>query len=398
MKNKKQDHIARRTFLHHSAKASVGVGAFTFVQADRAFTTEANSKIQMGIVGTGGRGQFDGRNLVKTQKVEIVALADYFDFQMEKPANSFGVEAEKCFDGLNGYKKLLALEEVDAVLLTAAPYFRPMQFEAAIKSNKHVFAEKPIAVDPWGCHKSFEAGKEAEKKELTVGAGLQTRYEPHYQKLAKAIQEGAIGRPLLGHSTRMGGDLWRRERPNHFTERDHQIRHWLYYTWASGDFIVEMHVHNLDVFNWFTGMIPLSAYGQGGRDVRLDVGDIYDHLQVLYEYPGDFHLSHTGSQIDKGYHGSVKHIIGTEGYFDSEQGLTSEKVEPLKPGNVGDATEIEMEQFVASVLGEIPTINNSEYVTTSTFTCILGRTAAYKKQKVTWEELWNSKQRIEMPV
>lgn len=390
----------RRRFMKDATLTVSGLSAFSVMQPNQVFGSNANSMVQMGIIGTGGRGQYDGRNLIKTKKVKVIALADYFDFQMEKPSQWFEVDKANCFDGLDGYKQILAMDEVDAVLLTTAPYFRPIQFKAAIDAGKHVFAEKPIAVDPWGCREFLASGEKANKEKITVGAGLQTRYDESHQKLGKMIHDGAIGDLVFAHSTRMGGDLWRRERPDHFSELDHQIRHWLYYTWSSGDFIVEMHVHNLDVFNWFADRLPLRATGTGGRDVRLDVGDIYDHISVIYEYPNGFHLTHTGSQIEKGYHGSVKHISGSEGYYDQNSGLKTKENKTIKPeGREGirSATEMEMVHFVNSVLGEGPYINNSRYVTTSTFTAILGRTAAYLKEKVEWDDLWASNKRLEMP-
>lgn len=398
MDGTKRDDFSRRTFLKNTSIAAAGVTTFTLLQPRHIRGAEANSMINLGIIGTGGRGRYDGRNLLLTGKVKVVALADYFDFQMEEPASLFEVDKSRCYSGLDGYKQVLALEDVDAVLLTTSPHFRPVQFEAAIEAGKHAFAEKPIAVDPWGCRKFLEAGKKATEKRLTVGAGLQSRYDESRQKIAKMIHEGAIGKPVIGHSKRMGGDLWRRGRPANFTERDHQIRHWLYYLWGSGDFLVEMHVHNLDIFNWFTGMLPISAVGKGGRTVRLDVGDIYDHINVIYEYPNGFHLAHTGTQIPTGYSHSEKQIIGSEGSYDEEKGLYTREKERVTHGGIRKAAEEEMRQFVASILGERPYINNSEYVTTSTFTCILGRTAAYTGEKTTWDELWRSNKRIEMPV
>ncbi len=394
MTEKKYDSTNRRRFLQNTP---IVASTIAFMAHRTALGSEANSMIQMGIVGTGGRGQFDGRNLIKTGKVKVVALADYFDFQMIDPARDFTVEKERCYSGLDGYKQILALDEVDAVLLTAAPFFRPMQCADAIQAGKHVFAEKPIAVDAWGCRTFLEAGKEAEKKKLTLGAGLQSRYDEGRRQIAKMIHDGAIGDLLIGHSTRMGDDLWRRERPVHFTERDHEIRHWLYYVWSSGDFINEMHIHNLDIFNWFSGMLPVSAYGKGGRKVRLDVGDIFDYIQVQYEYPNGFTLSHTGTQINTGYQGSEKQIVGTLGYYDENSGLVVNNKKVAEHGDIQDATEEEMRQFVASILGERPTINNSDYVTTSTFTCILGRTAATTGEKVLWDDLWKSEQRLELP-
>ncbi len=398
MTARQETDVKRRTFLKNASITAVGATTYTLLQPRHVRGAQANSKVHLGIIGTGGRGQHDGRNLLKTGKVKIVALADYFDFQMEDPARQFEVDPSRCFDGIDGYKKIMALDDVDAVLLTTPPYFRPIHFEAAVDAGKHVFAEKPIAIDPWGCRKFLATGKEAEHKKITVGAGLQSRYDEGRQKVAKMIHEGAIGRPVIGHSKRMGGDLWRRGRPDHFTERDHQIRHWLYFLWSSGDFLVEMHVHNLDIFNWFTGMLPVSAVGSGGRDVRLDVGDIYDHISVVYEYPNDFHFAHTGTQIPTGYSGSEKQIIGTEGSYDEKAGLYTKDKERIQHGSIVQAVEEEMRQFVASILGEGPYINNSEYVTTSSFTSILGREAAYSREKVTWDVLWSSNKRIEMPV
>lgn len=387
--------VSRRNFLRTTSAAAAGI---SILQPRHVFGSKANSMVNIGIIGTGGRGRLSGRNLLKTGKAQIVALADYFDFQTQEPADQFKVDRSRSFSGLDGYKAILALDEIDAVVLTTPPYFRPQQFEDAVRAGKHVFAEKPIAVDPWGCRKFLAAGKEAERKKLTVVAGLQSRYDEGKRKIARLIQEGAMGRPLVGHSQRMGGDLWRRERPAHFTERDHQVRHWLYYLWGSGDFIVEMHVHNLDLFNWYTGMLPVSATGSGGRDVRTDVGDIYDHINVLYEYPRGFHLSHTGTQIQAGARGQESRIVGTDGYYDSSEGVKVKAGEQIQPeSNLRNAAEIEMVEFVASVLQEGPYHNNSEYVTTSSFTCILGREAAYRRSKITWKELWDSNQRVKMP-
>ncbi len=398
MQNDNQSHVSRRTFLKETSTVTSGIAAFSILQPRQVRAADSNSMVNMAIIGTGGRGRHDGRNLLKTGKVKVIALADYFDFQLTEPANLFDVPESRCFAGIDGYKKVMELEDVDAVLLTTTPYFRPIQFEAAIEAGKHAFVEKPIAVDPWGCRKFLEAGKLAKEKKLTVGAGLQTRYEPGHQKVAELIHEGAIGEPIIGHSTRMGGDLWRRTVPEPYTKLDIQTRNWLYYLWGGGDFIVEMHIHNIDVFNWFTDMLPVSAMGSGGREVRTDVGDIYDHINVVYDYPNGFHLAHTGTQIPTGCYGSVKHIIGSKGYYSSEKGLyLKDEDKFVKHEGIAKAVEEEMKQFVASVLGEGPYINNSEYVTTSTFTCILGRTAAYQNKKIMWDELWESNKRIPLP-
>lgn len=393
---KRSTSLSRRQFL--KASSAAGVSTISILNSESVFGTQANSTLQVGLIGSGGRGTSDAKSLVGTGKAQVVAIADYFDFQLEEPAREFGVSPAKCFSGIDAYSRVLEMEDVDAVMLTTPPYFRPEQFEASIEAGKHVFAEKPIAVDPWGCRKFMEAGKKAEQKNLTVVAGLQTRYADDRRKIADMIADGAIGDPVVAQSKRLGGDLWRRERLPNFTERDFQVRNWLYYLWASGDFLVEMHVHNLDVINWMSGMLPVSAYGSGGRRVRTDIGDIYDHIAVHYEYPDGFHLSHTGSQISSGYGGQEAQIIGTKGTYDTQQGLLLKSKETVPQGGLRNATDREMEVFVASALGDGPYTNNSDYVTTSTFMCVLGRTAAYRNEKVTWKELWDSNKRIEMPV
>ncbi|HLV02792.1 MAG TPA: Gfo/Idh/MocA family oxidoreductase [Acidobacteriota bacterium] len=389
--------LSRRQFL--KASSAAGVSSISILKSTTAFGTRANSMLQVGLIGSGGRGTSDAKSLVGTGKAKIVAIADYFDFQLKEPAQEFQVSSSKCYSGIDAYKRILEMDEVDAVMLTTPPYFRPEQFEAAVGAGKHVFAEKPIAVDVWGCRKFMEAGKKAAQKNLTVVAGLQTRYAEGRQKIADMIANGAIGEPVVAQSKRLGGDLWRRERLPNFTERDFQVRNWLYYLWASGDFLVEMHVHNLDVINWMSGMLPVSAYGSGGRKVRTDIGDIYDHIAVHYEYPNGFHLSHTGSQISSGYSGQEAQIIGTKGTYDTQQGLILKSKEAISQGEgLRNATDRQMEVFASSSLGEGTYTNNSEYVSTSTFMCVLGRTAAYRNEKVSWKELWDSNERIEMPV
>src|SRR5690606_13622091 len=268
--------LSRRQFL--KASSAAGVSSISILKSTTAFGMRANLMLQVGFIGSGGRGTSDAKSMVGTEKAKIVAIADYFDFQLKEPAQEFQVSSSKCYSGIDAYKRILEMDEVDAVMLTTPPYFRPEQFEAAVGAGKHVFAEKPIAVDVWGCRKFMEAGKKAAQKNLTVVAGLQTRYAEGRQKIADMIANGAIGEPVVAQSKRLGGDLWRRERLPNFTERDFQVRNWLYYLWASGDFLVEMHVHNLDVINWMSGMLPVSAYGSGGRKVRTDIGDIYDHI------------------------------------------------------------------------------------------------------------------------
>ncbi|MFH1964871.1 MAG: Gfo/Idh/MocA family oxidoreductase, partial [Acidobacteriota bacterium] len=341
----------RRDFIK-KASAVTAVSSFTILNSSTVFGTQANSMVQVGIIGTGGRGMNDGGKLLETGKAKIVALADYFDFQLERPGKEYSVAPSHRFSGLDGYKKLLDLPEVEATLHTSPPGFRPIQVEDSIAAGKHVFAEKPIAVDPWGCRKFKEVGENAKSKKLSLGVGLQTRYGLNQRKIAAAIASGAIGKPINGLVRRMSGDLWRREEPPTFSKLDHQIRHWLYYLWGSGDFITEQHIHNLDAFSWFVGSLPVSAAGRGGRTVRTDVGDIYDHFNVQFTYPDGLDLSYIGTQIPGSPSGQNTYIVGTEGSFDSTKGLTTKTGEVMEYRGVGDDNVLrEMDHFLTSIQG-----------------------------------------------
>jgi predicted dehydrogenase len=189
--------------------------------------------------------------------------------------------------------------KVDAVLLTTPPGFRPEHFSAAVSARKHVFMEKPLAVDVPGIHEVVEAGKSATSRKLTVVVGLQRHYSVAYTKCKELIDKGALGTITMAHSAWDQGDLWRREtRDKMPTQRDYEIRNWYYFKWLCGDHIVEQNIHNIDVINWMLDAHPIKAYGSGGRLVRKDIGEIYDHFNVVYEYPNQVLSNNTAVQIE----------------------------------------------------------------------------------------------------
>ena len=192
------------------------------------------------------------------------------------------------FGGYDGYRKVLALSDVDMVILGTPPAFRPVHFEAAIKAGKHVFMEKPVAVDPPGARKVMEAGDLAKQKGLAVVAGTQRRYQKVYRENAYAVSHGAIGRILGGRIWWCGGALWYTHREANESDADYMVRNWVSFAEMSGDHIVEQHVHNIDVANWFIGRPPKMALGFGGR-ARRKTGDQFDFFSIDYDYGDDRH-------------------------------------------------------------------------------------------------------------
>ena len=428
---KKQD-LSRRNFVKSTAAvtaASIAGSAFTIVKAESVRGTRANSMVQIGWVGQGGQGSRDAYLLEKTGKAKIVALADYFQYRIDnalaplKPgqqkADLANLDRKKTFRGIDAYKAIMNLGDIDAVLLTTPPGFRPEHFRSAIMAKKHVFAEKPLAVDGPGIRLVAEAGEKALAQKLSVVVGLQRHYSKAYRACKKLIDEGALGTIGLTHSAWDQGDLWQDRRAKYDkskwpTQMDWEVEHWYYFKWLCGDHIVEQNIHNIDVINWMLGAHPLRASGFGGRTARTEIGDINDHFAINYEYPKGIVSSNTCIQID-GTMGDVSETIrGSKGTFTTtagKGGTGGTRIEGARPRRGGDAPMIykyedtddlhydqEAATFVASVLGtgegEDKYRNDTKYGVESTLTAIMGRDAAYKGRVITWEEAWNSKEKL----
>src|SRR5262245_47677518 len=391
-KMKKQDSISRRTILKGAA-AATAASTFTIVNAKSVRGTAANSMVEIGWVGCGGQGTRDSQLLEATGKAKIVALADYFQDRLDKTAPSFKVDPKRAHLGIDAYKEVIG-SKVDAVLLTTPPGFRPEHFKAAAAAGKHIYAEKPLAVDVPGCHTVMEAGEKCKANNQTVIVGLQRHYSKAYRGAKKLIDEGAPGTIAMAHSAWDQGDLWRREKRGEMkSELDRQIRNWYYFTWLSGDHIVEQNIHNMDVISWMLNAHPVKAYGSGGRLWRKDIGHIYDHFNIVYEYPNQVLLNNTCVQID-GVRGDVSETIrGSKGTFTTtagKGGTGGVRIEGL-PAKRGAETPMiyayegqddkhydqEALAFVNSVLGqgegEDKYRNDAKYGVESTFMAILGR-------------------------
>ncbi|HEY7182003.1 MAG TPA: Gfo/Idh/MocA family oxidoreductase [Blastocatellia bacterium] len=411
---KKQDLVSRRTVLKGAA-AATAASTFTIINAKSVRGTDANSTVEIGFIGCGGQGTRDATNLEATGKAKIVAVADYFQDQLDKARGRFKVDPKDAHLGIDAYEEIIG-SKVDAVLLTTPPGFRPEHFKAAAAAGKHIYAEKPLAVDVPGCHTVMEAGEKCKAANRTVIIGLQRHYSKAYRGAKKLIDEGALGTIAMAHSAWDQGDLWRREKREEMkSELDWQIRNWYYFTWLSGDHIVEQNIHNMDVISWMLNAHPVKVYGSGGRLWRKDIGHIYDHFNLIYEYPNQVLLNNTCVQID-GVLGDVSETIrGSKGTFTTtagKGGTGGVRIEGLPPKRGGGETpmiykyegsddkhyEQEALAFVNSVLGqgegEDKYRNDAKYGVESTFMAILGREAAYRKECVTWDELWNSNKRL----
>ena len=284
--------LNRRDFLRASAAATAGL-ATQWTPGYAAVHAGAAETIRVGVIGCGGRGTGAARDCITSSEgVELVAMGDLFPDRIERAKASltraigdkFKVTADRTFVGFDAYQQVIA-SDVDLVILATPPGFRPEHLRAAIAGGKHVFTEKPVAVDPVGIRSVIETADLAKTKNLAVVAGTQRRHDPKYIETIRRIQAGEIGEVMAGQVYWNQGGLWTAERKPEMTDAEWQIRNWLYFTWLSGDHIVEQHVHNIDVANWVLNAHPISANGVGGRQVRTgpEYGHIYDHFAIELE-------------------------------------------------------------------------------------------------------------------
>lgn len=267
---------------------------------------------------------------------------------------------------------------------------------AAVNAGKHVFMEKPVAVDVPGVKTVLQAGQIAKQKNLGIAAGTQRRHERRYQETIKRIQDGAIGEIIYAKCYWNGGEIWVVEREPHWSDMEWQLRNWNYFCWLSGDHIVEQHVHNLDVMNWVLGAHPVRAVsGLGGRQVRTDpkYGNIYDHFAVEFEYPNGVTVFSQCRQINGCLNIVGEFVLGTKGHSDCQQTIQTGSERWRYRGPNPNPYEQEHEDLIASIRAGQP-INEAEAVAYSTMTGILGREAVYSGQAITWDDAMQSTTRL----
>lgn len=396
-------HIARRDFLKKSAviASATALGSLPF-----AAHSGVDDTIKVALVGCGGRGTgaaFDA--LASGANVKIVALADAFrdavDGAYEKlisrHADRVDVPEDHKFVGFDAYKHAIAL--ADVVLLCTSPGFRPIHFEEAVRQGKHVFMEKPVAVDIPGVRKVLAAAEQAKQKRLNVVVGLQRRYQAAYRETIQRIQDGAIGDIVSGQVYWNSGGVWVRPRTAGQTEMEYQMRNWYYFNWLCGDHIVEQHVHQIDVANWVKGSYPVSFQGTGSRAWRTgkEHGEIYDNHAVEMTYADGTviysqcrHFEGTSNRVDETFQGTKGRVYlsgSNDGVLWDWKG--NELYRHPKRGNPNPYQYEHVEFFDAISKGEYRHADG-EHGALSTLSGVIGRLASYSGKVITWEEALKS--------
>jgi predicted dehydrogenase len=400
-KKEKEPGISRRDFI----KASSTVSIAAMVSGTGILFASGSDKIRVGLIGCGVRGTGAAIDCVNSSpNVVITAMGDLFKDRLDSSLNrlkkklkkeNFLVSRDACFSGFDSFKKVIACD-VDMVILAAPPHFRPEHLKAAVEANKHIFMEKPVAVDPLGIRSIIASSNLAEKKKLGIVAGTQRRHQAHYLEIMKRIHKGAIGEIVSGQCYWNMGALWvQRAWENWFyrkskdwSDMEWHCRNWLFLTWLSGDHIVEQHVHNLDVINWAIGSHPVKCSGMGGRQVRTapEYGNIFDHFAIEYEYPNGARVMSMCRQTSGCSENVSERVIGTKGstYTDGAngyiQGANAFKYEDKSPNPyVQEHTDL-----IKSIRNGKP-LNEGKRVAESTLTAIMGRMSAYTGRSLSWD-------------
>lgn len=368
--------------------------------AARAGHVDGTDVIRVGIIGAGNRGTGAAKDLVASSpRVEIVAIGDAFmdraqeclkRLQADIP-QACKVNSDTVFDGMDNYEKVLKAD-VDLVILAAPPGFRPTHLRAAVDAGKHIFAEKPVAIDPVGIRHVLETAEMAKQKNLAIVAGTQRRHHEGYIEIIKRIQDGAIGDVVGGQCYWIQEGLWVKERQEGWSDMEWHMRNWLYFDWTSGDIIVEQHLHNIDVMNWIMGSTPEKAIASGGRLVRDEdkYGNVYDHFDVEFEYPNGVRITSMCRQWEGGSRRIGERVVGTKGTADpnfeifGENAWKYEGAVDMRQAYVQEHTDL-----INSIRDNEP-LNELKQVAESCATAILGRTAAYTGQIVSYRWLTNT--------
>ena len=394
--------INRRSFLKNTGGAAAGLSILGTLGLERAVHAANDDTIKIALIGCGGRGTGAASQALNTGNVKIVAMAEMRQSQIDRSleslrkqnAGKIDVPKERQFVGFDAYKHAIAA--ADVVLLASPPGFRPTHYEEAVRQGKHIFMEKPLATDAPGIRQILAANEEARKKNLKVCVGFQRHHEKGYVETVKRIHDGAIGDILALRVYWRGGSRAGLLREAGETEIQYQIRNWYYFTWLSGDHIVEQHCHNIDVGNWIKGAYPVRAHGVGGRQVRnaRENGQIFDHFSVEFEYEDGTRMFSVCSQIPHMWGDVSEHAIGSKGKADLGHGfmIKAQGAEPFRMKNEGNGSGWQQEHhdFFRAIRNN-ETFNEAEYGAKSTMTAILGRMAAYSGDIIEWDDAFNSK-------
>ena len=420
MKSKQNNLLSRRNFVKRTTLATTGILSSGLPVGAMA-NVNGNKKLKIALVGCGGRGTGAiVQALQADENTELIAMADAFQDRVEKSLKAvqehfdgvmkIKIKPKNLFSGFDAYKK--AIDLADVVILTTPPGFRPYHFEYAIENGKHVFMEKPVATDPVGVRKVLDVARVAKENRLNVVVGLQRHYQKKYIDILNKINNGKIGKITGGQVYWNSSGVWVRERQPDQSEMEYQMRNWYYFNWLCGDHILEQHIHNIDVANWFIGDYPLKAQGMGGRQVRngKDHGEIFDHHFVEFTYktgavissqcrhqPGCMRRVDESFQGTKGSvnmrYGDIVDLEGKEIYrYKSGNNTKSSKPSRSIANGLNEPNpyQVEHDKLFASIRNG-GVIADAENGAKSTLTAIMGRMATYSGKEITWDQAMNSK-------
>ncbi len=347
--------------------------------------------IKVGVVGCGGRGNGAAGNCVEGAtiagaKAEIYAVGDVFEEQTRNLKQKHKIDNDKVFAGLDAYGEVINAG-VNLVILATPPGFRPLHFKTAIEAGKHVFFEKPVAVDPTGVRTVMEYSKIAAEKKLGVVTGTQRRHEINYIDTIGKIHDGMIGDVLHMSVYWNGANIWSRDRKPGMSDVEAQIHNWYHYIWLCGDQICEQHIHNIDVANWVLKSHPISAYGMGGRQVRKAQGQIWDHFAIEYEYPNGARVMSMCRHWPQSDDNVGEIVVGSKGISDPGAWIEvrdGDKRQRLQAPKGRSGYVQEHADLIKSMLDGKP-LNEGQQVAESTLTAVMGRMSAYTGRKIYWD-------------
>lgn len=394
----------RRIFLKSTGAALIGSAVLPLPFSINSSYAANNRTLKVGLIGCGGRGTGAAAQALKADSDAILTcMADVFPDYLDESYHSLmqvnpkqvKVESANKFIGFDAYRKVLE-SDVDVVILTTPPAFRPGHFKEAIAKGKHVFCEKPVAVDAPGVRSVLETAKLAKEKGLSVVSGFTFRYDFPKRALFERIGGGDIGEVMSVLTVRNGGGLWYKDRQSQWTEMEYQLRNWYYYDWLSGDYIVEMMVHSLDMMSWaFGDKLPVRATGSGGRQSRTEEkwGNIYDHFAIEYEYENGAKGIHFSRQQQGCSNVNKAEVFGRDGNAIVDIGRQIHSIQGNTKwdykGEKNNPYETQHEELFAAIRSGKP-INEGDLMANSTMLAILGRMVGYSGQTISWEDAMKS--------
>jgi predicted dehydrogenase len=402
--------LSRRSFIQHASLAS----ALASLPIERvAHAGAGGGPLKLALVGGGGRGSGAANQALRTEaNVKLVAMAEIFPDIARATINNLkaqlpdkvDVPDERLFIGFEGYKQAIAA--CDVVILATPCTFRPIMFEEAVRQGKHVFMEKPVAVDAPGVRRVLAAAEEAKRKNLKVGVGLQRRHKLGYMETVKRVQDGALGQIMYARTFwNMGTARAMRPRNPEWNELEYQLHNQFYFAWQCGDIHLDMGLHNIDVINWIKGMYPVRAMGVGGAEVRRgkEAGCIYDHFSIEYEYADGTRLFAQNRQIPGCFNYVAEAAHGTLGSVEmlndrnifTITGPNAWKYELEKP--IVNPYQKEHDDLFKAIVEDAP-YNEAERGALSSMTAIMGRMAGYSGKKIEWDEALHSERAMHAPI